>query len=220
MQAVILAAGEGTRLRPLTLETPKPLLKIGGKTIIDRILEALPEDIDEIVMVVDYLEDKIKAYLGENFLGRKIIYAKQREKKGTYGALWSAREELRDKFLVINGDDLHSKEELSRFISEERTFGIQKMRMPNYYAVIVNKEGYIEGFDKDKREEEKFVATGVYLLDREIFKHEGILVYGGEYGLPQTILSQKDDLPIKAVVTQEWIPINSINDIERAEKLC
>lgn len=222
MKAVILAAGEGTRLRPLTQSTPKPLIPIGGKTIIERIFESLPDEIDEVIMVVEHLKEKIKASLGDNFSGRKVTYANQGKKKGTYGALLSAKEFLEESenFLVLNGDDIHDKKELERFIKYPgRTFGIQKAIMPHYYSVLVNNEGFVEGFKKDS-EGEKFVATGVYVLDREIFEHTGVAVFGGEYGLPQTVLEQKNDFPLRAVVTKKWIPINSIEDIERVSKLC
>ena len=59
MKVIILAAGEGTRMRPLTTDTPKPLLDISGKKIIERIIESLPDEIDEVVINVDYLKEKL-----------------------------------------------------------------------------------------------------------------------------------------------------------------
>ena len=160
MKAVILAAGEGTRLRPLTLETPHPLIQVAGKCIIERILESLPSSIDEVVLVVEYLKEKIESHLGDHFQSLKITYVPQGKMRGTYGALCSAKELLNERFLVLNGDDLHSKEELEQFIqSGERTFGLQKMLMPHYYEVLVDKEGYVAGFNKDSKDE-KLVATG------------------------------------------------------------
>ncbi len=222
MKAVILAAGEGSRLRPLTLETPKPLIEIGGKTIIERIFSALPEEIDEVVVVVGHLKEKIKTYLGEDFSNRKIIFVEQSEKNGTFGALYSAKDFFREgeRFLVLNGDDLHRQDELEQFLKHPRALGVQKAIMPNYYQVVV-KENLIEGF-RPQTEEEKtsggLIATGVYLLDTEIFKHPGVVVYGGEYGLPQTILAQKTDHPINVVETSGWTPINSFSDIEKANQ--
>lgn len=221
MKAVILAAGEGTRLRPLTLETPKPLIEVAGRPIIDRIIESLPEAIDEVVMVVEHLRERVKKHLGENFQGRKITYVEQGSKKGTYGALLSAKDLLEGQFLVLNGDDLHSKEELEKFIQVGRVLGVQKMIMPNYYSVEIEND-FVKSF-RPQTEEEKIngvlVATGVYTLDNGIFDHPGVLVYGGEYGLPQTIMAQKDLYPVKAVTTTGWVPINSLSDLEKANKL-
>lgn len=225
MKAVILAAGEGTRLRPLTLELPKPLIPINGKPIIERIFESLPDEVDDVVMVVEYLKEKIKSHLGDHFLNKKITYVDQGEKKGTYGALLSSKGlfEKGERFLVLNGDDMHSKAELEQFLEHPRTFGIQKMIMPNYYNISTTPEGFLEGF-RPQTDEEKItgtmIATGVYMLDSNIFDHPGVMVSGGELGLPQTILAQKELYPIKVVSMANWTPVNSFEDIERVNRLC
>ncbi|MEK7195506.1 MAG: NDP-sugar synthase [Patescibacteria group bacterium] len=223
MKAIILAAGVGSRLHPLTLETPKPLIEVAGKPIIERIFKSLPEEITEVVIVVEHLKDKIKSHVGYNFFDRKVIYVEEGEKKGTFGALLSAKEVLgEDRFLVLNGDDLHAKHELEKFLTGQRMFGLQKMVMPNYYSVLVEND-LVMGF-RAQTDEEKgagaLIATGAYTLDSKIFDHPGVEVFGGEYGLPQTILAQKDSFPIRAVITEKWLPINSFADLEKANKLC
>ncbi|MDO8260742.1 MAG: hypothetical protein Q7T50_04590, partial [Candidatus Magasanikbacteria bacterium] len=161
-------------------------------------------------------------YLGESFYNKKVIYAKQTEKKGTFGALLSAKKFLKkdERFLVLNGDDINDKEELKKYLEYPRSFGVQKMHMPNYYSIGIDRNKYIEGF-RTQTDEEKlsvaFIATGVYVIDTNIFDHPGIVVYGGEYGLPQTILAQKDLYPIKSITTKKWMPINSFEDMKRAE---
>lgn len=224
MKAVILSAGKGTRLRPITLEIPKSLISIAGKPIIERIFESLPDEISEVIIVVDYLKDKIKAHLKENFYGKSVLYVDQAEKKGTFGALLSAQQLLErdERFLVLNGDDLHNKDELNEYLRYPRSLGVQKMKMPNYYNVVVNSLGYVDGFkaqsDKEKQCE-VLVATGAYVVDENIFRHPGVMVQGGEYGLPQTILEQKEIYPIKAVITKNWIPINTFDDMEKANNI-
>lgn len=224
MKAIILAAGEGTRMRPLTETTPKPLINVGNKKIIDHVLSSLPNEIDEVILVVDYLKEKIIDYLGNNNLGRKIYYVTQGQEKGTFGALISAKNFIKpnERFLVLNSDDIHNKDELEKYLAFPRSFGIQKMVMPNYYSVKVDSSGNILGFSRQTDEEKTsgvMVGTGVYLLDSNIFNHPGVKVFGGELGLPQTILEQKDVYPIKAVVTEKWIPINTIEDLERAREI-
>ena len=94
--------------------------------------------------------------------------------------------------------------------------------MPNYYNIKTDELGNISGFSKQTDEEKVngvSVATGVYVLDSHIFEHPGVSVFGGEYGLPQTILEQKEEYPIKAVETHKWIPINSFEDLEKANKI-
>jgi len=221
MKAAILAAGEGSRLRPLTLDTPKPLIVVAGKPIIDHIIAALPEEVDEVVMVVGHLQDKIRDHLGEKFGGRKIVYIEQGEKKGTLGALWSVKEYLNkgEKFLVLNGDDIHTKEGLQKFLEYPRAFGVQKMIMPNYYSVQTTEDGYLAGFKKQTEEEKvsgTLVATGAYVLDHHIFDHAGVVVSGGEYGLPQTIDAQRLEFPINIIETTDWMPVNSLEELEKA----
>ena len=97
------------------------------------------------------------------------------------------------------------------------------MVMPNYYSIILDNNGYVERFRPQTDEEKKvgvWVATGTYVLDTNILKHPGIIVTGGEYGLPQSFFAQMNEFPIKAVPTDKWIPINSLADIERANNLC
>jgi NDP-sugar pyrophosphorylase family protein len=222
MKAIILAAGHGKRLQPLTFETPKPLIKVAGEEIIDRIFKSLPDEIDEVYIIVEHLKDKIQAHVGEIFYNKKVKFFEQGEKKGTFGALYSAKDYLEagERFLVLNGDDVHEKEELKKYLQYTRSFGVQKMLMPNYYSMQMTPDGYVIGW-KPQTEEEKIegalVATGVYVIDSYIFKHPGVIVFGGEYGLPQTILDQKDEYPIRAIVTKKWMPINSYEDLEKAE---
>ena len=223
MKAVILAAGEGTRMRPLTETTPKPLIDLNGKTIIERIIESLPDEITEVVLVVEYKKEKIKDFLGNNFLNKKITFVNQGEKRGTFGALYSTKDIFQqgERFIVLNADDIHDKDELTEYLKYPRSFGVQKMVMPNYYNVK-SENGLVVGFERQTEEQKQngaMVATGVYVLDTNIFNHNGIQVFGGEYGLPQTIMDQKSEFPIFTVETTKWIPINTFDDLEKAKKI-
>ena len=224
MKVIILAAGLGTRLLPLTETIPKPLIKISGITIIDRIFQSLPNEIEEVIIIVEHLKEKIKNHVGEKFYNRKVTYVNQGNKRGTFGALLSAKDILLkdERFLVLNGDDIHDKQELENYLKHPRSLGVQKMILPNYYAVQLDQNKYVSDFSPQSNEEKKYgtlIATGAYVIDSNIFEHPGIVVYGGEYGLPQTILAQKDKYPIMAITTLKWRPINFISDIEKTEKI-
>src|SRR3989338_11252442 len=107
MKCVILAAGEGIRMRPLTLEKPKPLLAINGKPLIEHVIENLPKEIDELVVVIGYKGEQIKDFLGKKFHGLKVKYVWQKEKLGTGHALRLCREHLgSDNFLMLFADDI------------------------------------------------------------------------------------------------------------------
>src|ERR1700694_2583172 len=95
MDAVILAAGLGTRLRPYTLETPKPLLPVRGRPILDWALGALPPAVDRVVVVVNYLAEQIEAYLKAQAHIPEWAVVRQQRPRGTGDALRSCRDHLR-----------------------------------------------------------------------------------------------------------------------------
>src|ERR1700758_4416407 len=115
MDAVILAAGLGTRLRPHTLTTPKPLLSIRGRPILDWALGALPRRVDRVLVVVNYLAEQIESYLKTQRHFAQWQAVRQHEPRGTGDALRSCRGHLRGdgSFLVLNGDDLYGAADLA-----------------------------------------------------------------------------------------------------------
>lgn len=208
---------------PITERIPKPLLNIAGIPIIDRIFKSLPDEISEAILVVEYLKDQIISHVGNNFYGKKVLYVDQVPTRGTFPALLSAKHLIaqNERFLVLNGDDIHSKTELEKYLLYPRSFGLQKMQMENYHSIHIDTDNNIEGFYPQTETEKidgALIATGAYVLDSEIFNHEGIALRDGEHGLPQTILAQKNNFPVRAVITKNWLPINSHKDLEIAEK--
>ena len=114
MDAIILAAGFGTRLRPHTLTTPKPLLPVRGRPILDWTLGALPKAVDRVVVVVNYLAEQIEEYLRRQTHFRQWVTARQTEPRGTGDALRACREQVRsERLLVMNGDDLYGAGDLA-----------------------------------------------------------------------------------------------------------
>ncbi len=106
-------------MRPLTLERPKPLIMVGGMPILEHVVRALPEKIDEIIVVVKYRQEMIRAYCGDIFLGKRVIYVEQGEQKGTAAALSYAKPYLKDRFLVTFADDLLAKQDLEQLVAHE-----------------------------------------------------------------------------------------------------
>ncbi len=106
MQAVILAAGKGTRMYPMTLDKPKPLIEVANKPVLEHNLDKMLGLIDEAIIIVGYKKDQIMSRLGERYHSIKVTYVVQEETLGTGHALMLAEQHVKDKFLVINGDDL------------------------------------------------------------------------------------------------------------------
>src|SRR6058998_638148 len=114
MDAVLLAAGLGTRLRPHTEKTPKPLLSVQGRPILDWSLGALPKSVDRVVVVTHYLAEQVDAYLAGQAHFKHWTTVFQEKPRGTGDALRACREQLHsDHFLVLNGDDLYGAADLA-----------------------------------------------------------------------------------------------------------
>src|SRR3989304_1373445 len=116
MKAVILAAGRGERVMPLTAKTPKPLLKVNGLPIIDYILASLPEEIDEIIIVIKYLGDKIVKHIGKR---KEVKYVTGSDEGNVYSFL-ATRDYLKDeRFLLIYGDEIPNPVNIERCLRED-----------------------------------------------------------------------------------------------------
>src|SRR5437899_6685824 len=114
MDAVILAAGLGTRLRPHTLTVPKPLLPVRGRPILDWTLGALPREVDRVVVVVHYLAAQVEEYLRKQKHFASWVTVFQNPPRGTGDALRLCQKHLQsDRFLVLNGDDLYGARDLA-----------------------------------------------------------------------------------------------------------
>src|SRR5712691_2417056 len=105
MDAVIMAAGFGTRLRPHTLATPKPLRAIQGRPLLDWTLGALPSAVDRVLVVVHYLAEQLEEYLRGQQHVAQWLTVHQEQPRGTGDALRACQQQIRSsRFMVLNGD--------------------------------------------------------------------------------------------------------------------
>lgn len=231
MDAVILAAGLGTRLRPLTLKTPKPLLAVGGKPILKHTLDALPPEIDRVVMVVSYLAEQIVAAIGTKYNGKPVTYVHQEKLGGTGAALVAARVGLRPgKFLVLMGDDLYSATDLAKMIKHPYAILVKEVADPKRFGSIeLDKNGYVTAIREAGDGSPKppyLVNCAVYTLDQKYFDLPPKLTPKGEIGLPQT-MAQLAHLPaeqggpqkITAVRAHEWHSVGTPEELEAVRAL-
>ncbi len=232
MKAVILAAGKGNRLKPYTDTIPKPLLSLHNTrddrdTLLTDILTKLPSYIDEVIIVVKYLEETIREYIlkQDTYIKKKnpriqnILCVTQTEAKGTMGALLSVKEfiEKDERFLVLNGDDIHTTEELEKFNTYPRAFGVHTKVMPGYKSIQVNAEGIVTELRKQTEDELArgcLIATGVYLIDGHIFDFDPVVLVDGEIGLPHTLMAHVDTYPMHAVEEKGWVSVNTVEDLK------
>jgi len=104
MEAIILAGGFGTRLRPLTYTRAKPLLPILNKPMIMHIIDMLPDEVDKIILAVNYRKEQLEKYFKENECGKEIVINDEPKPLGTGGAVKFAEKHITDSFLVLNSD--------------------------------------------------------------------------------------------------------------------
>jgi len=222
MKCVILAAGKGTRLRPLTEDTPKPLIKVSGKPLLDHIVESLPSSVDELIIVTGYLEEKIKKHCGDNFHGRKVTYVHQEEQKGTAHALWLCKDLLKGngRFLFMFADDLHGPTDIARATSYSRSMLTLTTESPEKFGIVVrHPDGTLaEMIEKPEHPPSNLASTGVMVLDDNIFKFDPFATETkGEYYLTDVIAEYAKEYPIAVVEQSMWIPIGYPEDIQKAE---
>lgn len=222
MQCVILAAGEGTRMRPLTLERPKPLTLVAGVTILDHIVSALPSEIDELVLVVSYKGDMIRAYCGDLFHGRRVIYVEQTDPKGgTADALFAARDVLHDRFLVMFGDDIHGAAALKEAVQQRFACLTARSETPERFGVIeCNDDGTLKSIvEKPEHPTTNFVNIGGFVLETDIFEHTAERSHLGELLLTDNITHYAQTHPMLVIEQSRWIPIGYPEDVEKAERI-
>lgn len=223
MQAVICAAGRGSRMKNLTVSVPKPLIEVGGKTLLEHKLLLLPDEVDEVVFVVGYLGNTIMERFGNGYEGRKVTYVWEPEAKGTGYALWKAQSVLKDRFLVLMGDDIYSASDMKKCVEHEWSILVHESSEDEVRAgrVLTTADGTLheitEGTHKGPG---VLVNTGLYTLTTKIFEYDLVKIPGkDEYGLPQTIVTAARDVPISIIKSESWIQVNSPEDLEIAEKI-
>lgn len=219
MQCVILAAGKGTRMRPLTNTIPKPLVKVAGKTLLDHIVESLPSSVEELIIVTGYLEENIRTHCGKEFHGKKVTYVHQSEQKGTAHALWLCKEYLRGRFLFMFADDLHGKDDIARVTSYSRAMLTFQTDTPERFGIVVrHPDGTLADIiEKPEHPPSNLASTGVMVLDTHIFEYEVKSEKNGEFYLTDIIEEYAQKYPIAVVEQRLWIPIGYPEDIEKAE---
>ena len=221
MQCVILAAGKGTRLRPLTDNTPKPLVMVAGKPLIDHTIDALPSAIDELILVVGYLGDQLRAHFGSEYHGRKVTYVEQVEQKGTAHALWLCKDLLKGRFLFMFADDIHGANDLARLTSYSRGLLAMPTKTPERFGIVVrHPDGTVADFvEKPAHPPSNLASTGPMVLDTHIFEFEMKKETNGEFYLTDVVVEYADKYPMAVVEQELWIPVGYPEDITRAETI-
>lgn len=222
MQCVLICAGKGTRMRPLTDKTAKPLIKVCGKPILDHIVEALPSEIDELVLVVGYLDEQIRKYCGKEYLGRPVTYVNQEDYCGGTGdALMCAKDVVRGKFLFMYSDDIHGKNALKEVIKKDHAMLAMASDTPELFGVLaVNEDGTLkEIIEKPENPSSNLVNIGGFVVDDSIFSYEVPVSHLGELLVTDILTAYAKDNPVTIIKQDLWLPIGSPEHITEAERI-
>lgn len=221
MQAVILAAGRGVRMGELTENSPKPLISVGEKPILEHILNNLPEDVSDVIFVVGYRGNLIKSYFGDSYGGRGIKYVHQEDLNGTAGAVSLAKDFIKGKFLVLNGDDLYHSSDLKKLISHDLAVLTKEVDNPERFGIVkMDSDGnLVEIIEKPKEYVGNLANIGAYTLNKEFFNYEPVKISEKEFGLPQTLAKMAKNHKIKVEKAEFWQPVGYPEDILKAENV-
>ncbi|MDD3302859.1 MAG: GNAT family N-acetyltransferase [Candidatus Gracilibacteria bacterium] len=223
MKVIILAAGEGTRLRPLTLTTPKPLIKVFGKPIIEYTLEYLYKFVDEFVIVVKYKKELFKDYLKDNYKGINITYIEQGEEKGTGAAIKGI--DIIGDLLVINGDSIFDKDDILNLVNL-KGYGclVKKVANPEKYGILkANEENEAtEIIEKPETFVGNLANLGVYKVNSDLVNYCTTISPSkrGEIEITCALNLFFKNFPFKLLeIKGDFLDISYPEDIEKTENI-
>lgn len=219
MQAVILAAGKGTRLHPLTLTRPKPLLRVANKTILEHNLDQLVGLVDHAFIVVNYLKEQIIAQIGEEYKGIRITYIDQENPLGTGDAVKSALPSLDKTFVVMQADDLHFRSSIEKLLKKKApAMMLKKVPNPECFGVVTVALGKVQSLiEKPDKPVSNLANEGLYLLTKDMFDAEVKLSERGEYELTDYVKALGEG-KMNYETAEYWFPISYPWDLLDANK--
>lgn len=226
MQAIVLAAGEGSRMRPLTLSRPKVMVPIGGRPFLDHVVDrAMEAGVIRFVFVVGYRSEVIIDHFGDgNEFGADIEYVVQSEQLGTGHALMMAEDMATDRFLVLNGDVLADLPSLKRFLEiKGDAVAAKRVADPSRYGVFeVDGDRLRSVVEKSRSPPSDLANAGIYLFRKTIFEalrgvNESVR---GEVELTDGInvlVSRGEE--VRVVEIEDWIEVGRPWDVLEANKI-
>lgn len=221
-----MAGGKGTRMQPLTFDTPKPLLHVQGRPILEWSLMSLHGIVDHVLVVVKYLKEQIEAYMAQQTLFKKYTLVEQLPKPmGTGHAVQCCQPHLTsDEFMVINGDDLYSKTALQKL--SQQPFGILSILKDDpsaYGAVIRDANG---NFDRIHEKPPKDLYPppvpcniGAYKFTSAIFDYQLEKSSRDEYEITDYVTLSAQDHAVGVVESPFWLPIGNPQNLDDAQSM-
>lgn len=219
-QAVILAAGNGVRLWPLTVTRPKPFLPILGRSILERKIDMLSDFVEEVVLIVGRNKQEIKNVLGSRYNGLEIKYVEQKKRLGTGHALQCAEKVLKKRFLVLNGDDIYGQVGIENALKSFPCILAKKARDISQYGAVLVDKNLVKGLvEKPETKVSEWANIGVYHLPKKVLKQKIELSKRGEYEITDYIQKLAQVEKVYWARAYNWKPITYPWDLSDANQI-
>ena len=210
-KAVILAAGEGKRLRPFTETMPKVMLPIANKPLLEYVFDAVRKSgIDEIIVVVGYKKEVIMEYF-KDYTNVKITYVTQARQLGTAHALLQTKKYIKDSFIVLAGDNIIDPDSIAKLLKDQSEYSLLIKEHPHpskYGVVLVENRNIRRIVEKPKEDVGKYISTGIYKLPRSVFTDIEQCTSEGAHALSSVIQSLVDKGKyINTILAKSWMDI-------------
>ncbi|PSQ32763.1 glucose-1-phosphate thymidylyltransferase, partial [Halobacteriales archaeon SW_10_68_16] len=210
MQAVILAAGEGTRMGPLTDATPKPMLPVAGRPLVAHTADAAVDaGVEELILVVGYHAEAVRTYFGDSYRNVPVTYAVQSEQLGTAHAVRAAEDAIEGPFAVLNGDDLYDRESLAELLSAGPAVGTYEIEDPRPYGVFEIDGETVTGIvEKPADPPSRQVNVGAYVFPAEAREWLDVpKSERGEYEITDVLERVIDRRTVRTVPIERWLGV-------------
>lgn len=224
MEAIILAGGKGTRLRPLTVTVPKPMVPIAEKPFLHYLFTYLKQEgVSRIILSIGYLGEQIIKYFSDNWQGIELVYVTEKEPLGTGGAIAVCMDKVSDdNVIVINGDtfcQLDLKQMMQSHQQQQADISVALKEMFNfdrYGAVDIDDEQHIIKFNEKRKITRGLINTGTYCLKKDIFTQNNM---PEKFSFETDFMQNKiNELKSNAFITDGYfIDIGIPEDYQRAQ---
>ncbi len=204
MQALILAAGKGERLRPLTETLPKVMLPVANKPLLQHNMEKLKGLVDEIILVVGYREDIVKGCFGSEFNGIPITYVRQKEQLGTGHAVKQAEHLIKGRFILMMGDNLYMRKDIEKCLKHDTSILTRRVDNPENFGVCTVENGLLKSIEeKPEKPVSDLANAALYVLDRRIMEYEAKKTKRGEYEIVDAVTDIAQNGKVHAIETDD-----------------
>ncbi|MFC7057317.1 bifunctional sugar-1-phosphate nucleotidylyltransferase/acetyltransferase [Halovenus salina] len=210
MQTVILAAGQGTRMRPLTESIAKPMLPVAGRPLVSHTADAAVDaGASELIIVVGYEAEDVREHFGSEHRGVPVTFTTQEQQRGTADALRAARSHLDGPFAVLNGDNLYESEDLTALFEAGPSIGAIRVEDPTSYGVLSTADGRVADIvEKPSDPPSNLANAGAYVFTAEASEYLDVAEsQRGEYELTDVVARTIEAASVTPVELGRWLDV-------------